>query len=358
MDEKREKIILVDDNLTNLAMGRSMLKETYEVYPASSGAALFEILEHVTPALILLDVLMPGLDGYQTIEKLKADPRWSDIPVIFLTSKNDEKSEFQGLSLGAIDYVGKPFSAPLLLKRLENQLILVHQKRELRRFNDQLEEKAEQKTRQVVELQNAVISTVAYLLEVRDHMTGGHLTRIQNYLKVMIEELLQRQIYFEEVSSWDQVFLIPSAQLHDVGRVGIRDAILHKTSRLTAEEFEEMKRHTTIGAEAVIKVAKTTREHAFLRHGAVFAGTHHERWDGKGYPAGLKGEEIPLEGRILAIFDDFDALVSDRPYRLAFPLPEAVAMVLAGRGTQFDPVLVEVFEARLDDFIAISKTNW
>jgi putative two-component system response regulator len=336
--------------MTNLTMGRNMLKDLYEIFPVPSGAKLLELLEHVTPSLILLDVLMPDMDGYETMEKLKADSRWSDIPVIFLTSKNDEKSEFKGLSLGAIDYVGKPFSAPLLLKRIENQILLSTQKDALRRYNDQLEEKVDHKTKQVVELQNAVISTVANLLEFRDNMSGGHLTRIQKYLKVVIDYMLKEKIYYDEIFGWNLMFLIPSTQLHDVGRVGIKDAILHKPGPLTPEEYEQMKRHTIIGVEAIEKIAQKSRGHAFLQHGAIFAGTHHERWDGQGYPKGLKEYDIPLEGRLLAIFDVYDALISFRPYRGPFPANEALDMVIKGRGTQFDPVLIDIF-AKLTDVI-------
>jgi putative two-component system response regulator len=355
MESARQKIILVDDNLANLTIGRNMLKEIYEVFPVPSGSKLLELLEHVTPSLILLDVLMPDMDGYETIARLKADRCWSDIPVIFLTSKNDEKSEFKGLSLGAIDYVTKPFSAPLLLKRIENQMLLSSQRLALRKYNDELEDKVEHKTGQVVQLQNAVISTVAYLLEYRDNLSGGHLARIQKYLKLIIEYMLEKEIYYGEISGWNLMFLIPSAQLHDVGRVGIKDAILHKPAPLTHDEYEEMKRHTTIGVEAILKIARKTQEHAFLRHGAVFAGTHHERWDGAGYPAGLTGQDIPLEGRLLAVFDVFDALIYDRPYRKAFSIEEALQMVAGGRGTQFDPVLIDVFTELKDQIARIGS---
>ncbi|MDR1935792.1 MAG: response regulator, partial [Candidatus Accumulibacter sp.] len=303
MENRRYKIMLVDDNMANLAMGKNMLKDTYEVYAIPSAAKLFEILEHVTPDLILLDVMMPEMDGYEAIRQLKADQRRADIPVIFLTSRTDEHSELEGLSLGAIDYVAKPFSAPLLLKRIENHLLLVSQRMELKNYNDNLQEMVRRKTEQIVELQNAVLSTVAEMVEFRDNLTGWHVTRTQMYLELLVNMLLEEKIYDDEVSSWDLDFLIPSAQLHDVGKIAISDAILNKPGKLTFEEFEEMKKHVVIGVEAIDRIAKRTRGHAFLLHARIIAGTHHEKWDGSGYPAGLRERGIPLEGRLMAIAD-------------------------------------------------------
>ncbi|MDR2141968.1 MAG: response regulator [Deltaproteobacteria bacterium] len=355
MESRRQKIMLVDDNMANLAIGKNMLREFYEVFPLPSGAKLFEVLEHVTPALILLDVMMPEMDGYEAIKRLKADPRWSDIPVIFLTSKNDERSELEGLSLGAIDYVAKPFSAPLLLKRIENQLLIAFQKKELQNYNDNLQQMVEVKTQQVVELQNAVISTVAELVEFRDNMTGGHVTRTQKYLKLLVDRLLAEGIYREEVSSWNLSFLLPSAQLHDVGKIAISDAILNKPGKLTPEEFEVMKRHTIIGVQAIEKISAKTEEHAFLRHAGIFAGTHHEKWDGTGYPNRIKGEDIPLEGRLMAIADVYDALISKRPYKVPLTTAEAERIIMEGRGTHFDPTLIDVFRQETPQFAQIAQ---
>jgi putative two-component system response regulator len=355
MENKRQKIMLVDDNMANLAMGKNMLKDAYEVYAIPSAAKLFEILEHVTPDLILLDIMMPEMDGYEAIRQLKADSNRADIPVIFLTSKTDERSELEGLSLGAIDYVAKPFSAPLLLKRIENHLLIVSQRKELKNYNDNLQEMVRSKTGQVVALQNAVLSTVAEMVEFRDNMTGGHVTRTQMYLDLLVNTLLNEKIYADEVSSWDLDFLVPSAQLHDVGKVAISDAILNKPGKLTPEEFEEMKKHVTIGVEAIDRIAKKTRGHAFLRHARVIAGTHHEKWDGSGYPAGLREREIPLEGRLMAIADVYDALISKRPYKQPLSAREAERIIEAGRGTHFDPVLIDVFRMVSAYFAVIAE---
>ncbi|MDR1043616.1 MAG: response regulator [Candidatus Adiutrix sp.] len=351
----RTRIILVDDNMANLSIGKTTLKDLYEVYAVPSAAKLFEILEHVTPDLILLDVLMPEMNGYEVLRKLKADRRWGDVPVIFLTARIDESSELEGLSLGAIDYIFKPFCAPLLLKRIENHLLTARQRKELKDYNDNLWDMVRQKTGQVFELQNAVISTVAEMVEFRDNLTGGHVTRTQMYLKVLVDRLMEEEIYESTVAAWDIYFLLPSAQLHDVGKIAISDAILNKPGPLTPEEFEEMKRHVTIGVEAIDRISKKTAEQAYLRHARIIAGTHHEKWDGSGYPAGLKGEEIPLEGRLMAIADVYDALISARPYKAPVLPPEAAKIIIESGGSHFDPVLVDVFSQSADLFAEIAK---
>ncbi|MDR0620528.1 MAG: response regulator [Deltaproteobacteria bacterium] len=355
MDTKRQKIMLVDDNTANLTMGKNMLKEAYEVYPVPSAAKLFDLMEHVTPALILLDVMMPEMDGYEAIQKLKSDERFADIPVIFLTSMNDENSELEGLSLGAIDYVIKPFSAPLLLKRIENHLLIVSQKAELKHYNDNLQAMVAEKTAQVFDLQNAVLSTLAEMVEFRDNMTGGHVTRTRKYLEVLVDKMLEEKIYHEEVLTWNLDFFLQSAQLHDVGKIAISDAILNKPGRLEPDEFDEMKKHVLFGVEAINKIAAKTTEHSYLHHAAIFAGTHHEKWDGTGYPNGLKGYEIPLEGRLMAIADVFDALISKRPYKPPMPVETAINIIVEGSGAHFDESLVGIFLKVTDQFAEISR---
>ena len=355
MTAGRRKIVLVDDNKANLTMGKEMLKERYEVYTVLSAARLFEIIEKVRPALILLDVVMPGMDGYEAIRILKADRRWSDIPVIFLTSNSDEVSELEGLALGAIDYVYKPFSAPLLLQRIENHLLIVSQRRELQNYNDNLQDMVEAKTREVVDLQSAILTTLAEMVEFRDNMTGGHVTRTQKYLKLLIDKMMADGLYKEETSKWHQDFLLPSAQLHDVGKIAISDAILNKPGKLTDEEFHEMKRHVEFGVLAIERTARLTPEHAFLHHAGVFAGTHHEKWDGSGYPKGLKGFDIPLEGRLMAIADVYDALISKRPYKPPMPAEKAKSIIVEGAGSHFDAALVDVFISVSDRFAEIAE---
>ena len=350
MNKEREKIILVDDNMANLTQGRNMLKTFYEVYPAPSAAKLFEILENVSPGLILLDIEMPDMNGYEAMKKLKADARFSQIPVIFLTVKDDEESELEGLDLGAVDYVAKPFSGPLLLKRIANHLLIVKQKNELieqqaalRDYADNLEVRVRDKTQEIVKLQNAVLGIVTDMVEYRDKLTGGHVSRTQFYLKTMIEGSIAEGTYAEELKKWNMEYFLLSSQLHDVGKIAITDLILNKPGKLTEEEFEIMKTHVTIGVDAIEKIMQNADEHSFLNHALLIAGTHHEKWDGTGYPMGLKHNNIPLEGRLMAIADVYDALISVRSYKKALSHEESCRIIEDGSGTHFDPVLIKVF---------------
>jgi putative two-component system response regulator len=354
-DDARPKILMVDDNPANLAMGRNMLRSLYEVYPVPSGKKLFELLERVTPDLILLDIEMPEINGYEVIRMLKDDARFEDIPVIFLTAKNDDESELEGLCRGAIDYISKPFSAPLLMKRIENQLLMAAQKKELQNYNDNLEEMVYQKTSQIMDLQSAVMNTVAELVEFRDHTTGGHVDRTKKYIELLLIEMIEEKIYPDSLSKIDFNYFPLSAQLHDVGKVAISDAILKKPGGLTEEEFTEMKKHTTIGADVIDRIAEHTSEHSFLTHARDAALYHHEKWDGSGYPFGLKGYDIPLEGRLMAIVDVYDALISPRPYKSPISTDDAALKIIEGMGSHFDPALIMAFRRIAPQLAAIAK---
>ena len=343
MDRTREKIVLVDDDITILNIGKNALIEKYDVFTVPSGEKLFRILERVTPRLIILDVEMPGQNGYEVIKLLKADAATSAIPVIFLTAKSDAESELNGLSLGAVDYISKPFSPPLLLKRVELHLLLVSQRLELQNYNDNLEHLVEEKTKTVYELQNAVLKTVAEMVESRDDVTGGHIERTTGYLRIMLDAMQGCGVYAEEISAWNADLLLLSAQLHDVGKITIKDSILSKPAKLTDDEYCEMKKHTESGVKIIQKIKKSTHENAFLNYAEIMTASHHERWDGRGYPQGLTGEGIPLQGRMMAIADVYDALTNERPYKKAFTHEQAVEIITKDSGTHFDPKLVEIF---------------
>ncbi|MDR1950474.1 MAG: response regulator [Spirochaetaceae bacterium] len=350
MEVIRKKIMLVDDNPTNLTIGRNILINDYDVFTIQSGQKLFKILEKVYPDLILLDVEMPEMDGYEVIKQLKGNEQYRHIPVVFLTAKSDSGSELEGLTLGALDYITKPFSPPLLLKRIELHLLIESQKQELKNYNENLQELVNQKTRTVVELQNAVLQTVAEMVECRDDVTGGHIDRTQQYLQILTDALIEKNLYPEYEAILKDKFFVQSAQLHDVGKIAIQDSILKKPAKLTLEEYEEMKTHTTFGVKVIEKIGENTSEKTFLDHAKIFAGTHHEKWDGSGYPQGLKGHEIPLHGRLMAIADVYDALISERPYKKAFSHKEAVDIIAAGRGSHFDPELTDLFLSVADLF--------
>ena len=355
MNNGRQKIFLVDDNMSNLTAGKTMLKNYYDVFSIPSGGKLFEMLEKVTPDLILLDIEMPVMDGYETLKKLKAEKKTYDIPVVFLSARNDPGSELEGLNLGAIDYISKPFSPPLLLKRMENHLLIRNQQLALKNYNDNLQQMVRKQTRQVIELQNSILNTVTEMVEFRDDVTGGHIERTQSYLKLLVDALLREKIYWEEVSSWNLEFLIPSAQLHDVGKIAISDIILNKPGKLTPEEFEIMKTHASVGEAAIESIMKTTSESNFLYHAKIFAGTHHEKWDGSGYPRGLKNSFIPLQGRLMAIADVYDALIAVRPYKKPLSTQDAERIILEGKEKHFDPVLIELFQDLAPSFAQVAE---
>ncbi|MDR2507278.1 MAG: response regulator [Candidatus Accumulibacter sp.] len=344
MNNARETIMLVDDNVSNLTIGKNLLRDKYNVFTLSSGEKLFKMLEKVRPDFIMLDIEMPEMDGYAVIKRLKADPKTAPIPVIFLTAKNDSNSELEGLSLGAVDYISKPFSPPLLMKRIELHSLIESQKRELKEYNDNLQGIVEKKTEAVFILQNVVLQTMAELVECRDDITGGHIERTRYYLQILVNAMVERNVNRELGLAWikDRYFFV-SAQLHDVGKITISDNILKKPGPLTPEEFEEMKTHTTFGAQIIDKIKQRVGGEVFLDYARIFALTHHEKWDGTGYPAGLAGEDIPLQGRLMAIADVYDALIAERPYKKPMSHERACAIIEEGKGRHFDPRLVDVF---------------
>jgi putative two-component system response regulator len=352
MNTLRKTIFVVDDNTTNLVTARGILSDRYRVFPVASAQMMFELLEDVIPDLILLDIEMPDMDGYEAIKSLKGDARYREIPVIFLTAMCREDDELEGLELGAIDYITKPFSAALLLQRLENHLLSEAHKRQLKAFNESLEKMVDKKAKQVLSLQFSILDIIADLVEFRDSATGGHISRTQRYMELLIDQMVKSGVYWEEIARWDLDYLIPSTQLHDVGKIGISDRILCKPGKLTEEEFEIMKGHVAIGVAVIERMMKGQKENSFLKYAKTIASAHHEKWDGSGYPGKLAGKDIPLEGRIMAVVDVYDALVSERPYKKAFTHEAAKRIIIAGKGSHFDPAIVEVFEQVADRFPA------
>ena len=350
MQQDRKKVILVDDNPINLKLARNTLMGKYDVFTVPSAEKLFQLLEQTTPDIILLDVMMPGLSGYEAIKMLKSEPRTADIPVVFLTSKSDTNSELEGFIHGAVDYVSKPFSPQLLLKRVDVHVLVESQKKELKYMNDNLQKMVDDKTSEVLELQAAVLKTMANLVESRDDITGGHIERTQHFLELLMDEVLNHKAYNDVLGTWNIKLFLQSAQLHDVGKIAIKDSILMKPGPLTDEEREEMKKHTSFGESVIEKIQENARASLFLTHAKIMAGTHHERWDGRGYPRGIGGSEIPLQGRLMAIVDVYDALISERPYKKAFPSGEAIKMIQEAGGAQFDPALVEIFVSAAQRF--------
>jgi len=360
MDRINHCIFIVDDNPINLKTGKAALDEKYSVVTIPSGDKLLLMLQKIKPDLILLDVEMPGMSGYETIKKIKENPETAEIPVIFLTGKSEQESELLGLSLGATDYIIKPFSPPLLNKRVELHLLVQSQKNELRQFNSNLREMVRERTNDISILQKAIITWAAEMVEFRDEETGQHVARVQKYLGILLSAMKNTGLYSVEASSWDIEAFLNSAPLHDVGKIKIRDDILMKTERLSKDEFAIMQLHTVYGKMLLESLQKNVPNQTFLDYAKTLAYSHHEKWDGNGYPCHLKGEEIPLQARMMALADVYDALVSERPYKKAFSHEEAMQIILNGRGTQFDPNLTDLFvklSSKIKEIIEAEKSE-
>ena len=354
MGEYKACIFLVDDNIINLNTGKAALQHKYTVITIPSGEMLLYSLKRVKPDLILLDIDMPGMSGYDTIKALKLNPDTKEIPVIFLTGKNESENELLGLSLGAVDYITKPFSQSILLKRVELHLLLQDQKNELREFNGNLIDMVNERINDISALQNAIIMWAAEVIEFRDEETGHHVERVQKYLEILLREMKKTPLYSDEVLTWNIDAFLKSALLHDVGKIKIRDDVLLKNDRLSDEELANMKLHSLYGKTLIESLQNKVPNQTFLEYAKILAHRHHERWDGTGYPDQLKGEEIPLQARMMAIADVYDALISNRPYKVAFSHEEAMRNIAQGRGTQFDPDLVDLFLGLSDEIKEVS----
>jgi len=324
-----ELIFVVDDNDANLAVAAAALEAKYKVLTMPSAEKMFSLLEKKKPDIILLDIEMPEQSGFEAMKKLKSCDAYSNIPVIFLTSRTDAASEANGIELGAVDFIQKPFSEPVLLNRIKHHL--------------NIDKLIRERTEHLVRLQNGIVFIMADLVENRDKNTGGHIERTAMYMKVLIEAMMERGVYANEMHSWNLSLVISSARLHDLGKIIIPDAILNKPGPLTEAEFQIMKTHSLEGEHIIEKAIQRTGDADFLSNAKTIAVSHHERWDGAGYPYGLKGGEIPLQGRIMAVIDVYDALVSERPYKKSFSHKEAVKIIKEGSGRHFDPLIADVF---------------
>lgn len=334
-------IFIVDDNDTNLMMAKIALDGTYKTFALPSAEKMFKLAEKIIPDLILLDVDMPEMDGFEAMSVLKSDIKLKSIPVVFLTAKHDPDSEIKGFEMGALDFINKPFSPPVLIRRIKTHI-----------ETDKIIKESQQAVR---DIHNATISVIADMVENRDKITGGHIERTQKYLEIILKGLFDAKLYINEIENWDIPLLLPSAQLHDVGKISVSDIILNKPDKLTNDEFDLIKTHCSEGERIINEIIDKTHDDGFLLHAKRFAGYHHEKWNGSGYPRGLKGEDIPLEGRIMAIVDVYDALVSERPYKKPFTHEQAVEIIRKDAGTHFDPKLVEIFLKISDDFLAESR---
>lgn len=349
--DDRPRIFIVDDTETNIDVLMASLGEEYDISVALDGESFLEDVTHTNPDLILLDIMMPGIDGYAVCERLKQSPETRDIPVIFITAKQETDDETRGFAVGAVDYITKPFSPPVVQMRVNTHLQLVHARKQLAAQNQVLEQKVQERTLQLKEKNDElertrlqIIRRLGRAAEFKDNETGLHVIRMSHYSRLLAQAVGMGQEESE--------LLLQAAPMHDIGKIGIPDRILLKPMRLNEEEWAIMRRHPEIGG-GIIGIHETP----LLQNARTVALTHHEKWDGTGYPNGLRGEEIPLVGRIVAIADVFDALTSDRPYKQAWSVERTVELLTTEAGRHFDPTLVPMFIGLMESILEI-RGKW
>ena len=353
-EETRRTVLVVDDTEANVDILVEALSDEYDVAVAMDGPSALDAVAHEPPDLVLLDIMMPGMDGYEVCSRLKEDGR-DELPVLFITALGDMASKAKAFEAGGVDYITKPFEIQEVKARVRTHLSLLEARRKIRKHNEELEEKVRERTRELRKTQDVTLESLALLAEYRDLETGEHIRRTQLYVRLLVSELRREGGPLAELLDRETAELLwVSAPLHDIGKVGIPDSILLKPAKLDKGEFEIMKRHTVIGHDTLLRAEKKLGSNSFLRVAREIAYSHHEKWDGGGYPRGLSGDDIPLSGRLMAIADVYDALVSRRAYKAAFPETKAAAIILEGKGSHFDPRLVDIFERRYDAFKRIS----
>ena len=354
----RKTILVVDDTPDNLAVLGELLMPYFHVRVANSGArALAAAASQPRPDLILLDIMMQGMDGFEVIERLKSDPLTAAIPVIFITALDRDEDETRGLQLGAVDYITKPIRPSIVLARVRGQLEVEEARAILRDKNAWLESEVQRRVRQYQKVQDVSMRALASLAEARDKETGNHILRTRGYVNVLARDLAGHPQYADVLTPDAIEVFTKAATLHDIGKVGIPDGILHKPGKLDPEEWAVMKTHAQIGADAIWRAVLDEEDLEavdFLYVAMEIAGSHHERWDGTGYPRGLVGEAIPVSARLMALADVFDSLVNRRVYKPPFPFDKAQDLINAESGSHFDPEVVAAFNRQIEEFRAIA----
>ena len=354
----RSTVLVVDDTPDNLELMQALLRDTYKVKGANNGQRGLQIAASDTPPdLILLDIMMPGMDGYEVCERLKSDPKTRDIPVVFLTARADLADEQRGFALGAVDYITKPISPPIVLARVKAQLALKANADLLKDKASFLESEVSRRTREISSIQDVTVMAMAALAETRGADTTSHLRRVQHYVRALAWKLSAHPRYRGFLTVAHIAMLFKAVPMHDIGKVGIPDSMLLKPGRLTPKEFEVMKTHTTLGRDAIAMAEQALGSQSpFFSMVKDTAYCHHEKWDGTGYPQGLAGDQIPIPARLMAIADMYDALITQRVYREPVSHDEAVRIVVSCRGNHFDPDVVDAFLEVKEQFQAIAMT--
>ncbi|MDR1242297.1 MAG: two-component system response regulator [Deltaproteobacteria bacterium] len=354
-DADRAVVLIVDDTADNITLLTYLLGAQYKNKVATSGQKALQIAFRDPPDLILLDIMMPGMDGYTVCRELKANPKTRDVPVIFLTARSQEDDETRGFELGAVDYITKPISPPILMARVQTQISLQQARKSLAKHNEELEVLVEVRSRQLAGLQDSLIKAMASMAETRDNETGQHIRRTQLYMQALAERLKDLPQFKSFLNEHMITMVYKSAPLHDIGKVGVPDRILLKPGRLDAQEFEEIKKHTIYGRDTIMAAEKELEApELFLEVARDIAFCHHEKWDGSGYPSGFAGESIPIPARMMAVADVYDALIAKRVYKDAMSHEQAVATMVQGKGTHFCPYILDAFQDIAEEFRTIA----
>jgi putative two-component system response regulator len=352
----QQTVLIVDDNPENLTVLGELLRGRYKVRAANSGSRALQLAaQQPLPDLILLDIMMPNMSGYEVLEQLREGPATRDIPVIFTTAMSATEDEQRGLVLGAVDYITKPLRPAIVLARVHTQLELNQARNRLQRANASLESEIAHRMQENLLIQDITIRALARLAETRDNETGNHILRTQEYVRALARRLSAHERFADQLDERSISLMAKSAPLHDIGKVGIPDHILLKPGKLSPAEWAIMKTHAKLGADAIARAEADTQQPVlFLAYAKQVAMHHHERWDGSGYPGGLAGEAIPLVARLMAVADVFDALISRRVYKPALPFEEVNRIMSLERERHFDPDVLDVFLTGFDEFCRIA----
>ena len=352
---KKSKVLIVDDTDLNIEILLDALADRYDLYTAMDGESALAQVKNNPPDIILLDVIMPGMNGYEVCSILKADPDTVDIPIIFLTAMTEINEKARGFEVGAVDYMVKPFAILEVQARLDVHLSLLNAKKALKQQNEILEIKVKERTQELSITQSVIIEAMASLAETRDQETGDHVMRTRFYVQLLAVQLAWNPRFKDYLVSLDPDDIGIAATLHDIGKVGVPDHILLKPGRLTKDEFDEMKKHTLYGHNILHRLTKRLPGNTFLRLADEIAYGHHEKWDGSGYPRGLKGDEIPIPARLMAIADVYDAIISQRVYKGPMTNEEAMAFITSQAGVHFDPDVTTAFLELRETFQFVAK---
>jgi len=346
-------ILIVDDDFINRMILREILQDDYQIIEAASGAETFHILfeEKILPTVVLLDIIMPDIDGFQVLEKIKLHNETKNIPVLFITAADSDETESRGLKTGAADYVTKPFNHDVVRARVDNHINLA-------RYQHGLEQLVVKKAAEVTKTYEQTLEVLATIIEYRNLESGAHIRRTTLLTEALVDKMFAVEKFRSALLAENIHSLIKASALHDIGKIGIPDSVLLKPGKLTNEEFDQMKTHTTVGSEIIDSIAATLPDNdLYLKYARDICHYHHERWDGNGYPMGLKGEDIPLSARIISIVDVYDALVNPRCYKPAYSHEVSLGIIMEGCGTQFDPDIIDILPSISETFCQLEKLH-